>query len=90
MKAFQEANGGLTEVTLEADQPAEDLIDNWLTAMRSRKTPIYDVLKGYQVTVAINLGVQSYREGRTMGFDPKRRQVLGRPEPHAEYLPKDA
>ncbi len=90
MKQFQEANGGQTEVTLEADQPAEDLTDNWLNAMRSRKTPIYDVLKGYQVTVAINLGVQSYREGRTMGFDPTRRQVLSRPEPHAEYLPKDA
>lgn len=87
---FQEANEGQTEVMLRAEEPAEDLADNWLDAMRTRKTPIYDVLKGYQVTVAINLGVQSYREGRTMGFDPVRRRVLNRPMPPAEYLPKDA
>jgi predicted dehydrogenase len=90
LKQFQEANNGQTEVTLQADEPAEDLVDNWMNAMRSRKTPIYDVLKGYQVTVAINLGVQSYREGRTMGFDPVRRRVLDRPQPRREYLPKDA
>src|SRR5690606_38878292 len=90
LKQFQEANNGQSEVTLQADQPAEDLVDNWMNAMRSRETPIYDVLKGYQVTVAINLGVQSYREGRTMGFDPERRRVLDRPQPRREYPPKDA
>ena len=57
----------------------EDLADNWLDSMRSRQAPIYDVLKGYQVTVAIQLGVQSYREGRAMGFDPASRRVLANP-----------
>ncbi len=57
----------------------EDLADNWLNSMRSRQAPIYDVLKGYQVTVAIQLGVQSYKEGRAMGFDPVARRVLTRP-----------
>ena len=90
LKQFQEANGGKTEVTLRAEERAEDLVDNWMNAMRSRKTPIYDVLKGYQVTVAIQLGVQSYREGRTLAFDPVRRKVLGRPPARREYLPKDA
>ena len=87
---FKEANEGKTEVEITTDEPMEDLADNWLDSMRSRKTPIYDVLKGYQVTVAIQLGVQSYREGRTMGFDPKTRRVLARPADRPEYPPKGA
>ena len=87
---FKEANDGKTEVEIATDEPMEDLADNWLDSMRSRKAPIYDVLKGYQVTVAIQLGVQSYREGRTMGFDPKTRRVLARPADRPEYPPKGA
>ncbi|HTV01584.1 MAG TPA: Gfo/Idh/MocA family oxidoreductase, partial [Luteitalea sp.] len=85
---FKEANEGKTEVEIATDAPTEDLADNWLESMRSRKAPIYDVLKGYQVTVAIQLGVQSYREGRAMGFDPKTRRVLARPTDRAEYPPQ--
>ena len=87
-KQFKEANDGLTEVEITTDQPMEDLADNWLNSMRSRQAPIYDVLKGYQVTVAIQLGVQSYREGRAMGFDPATRRVLSRPVDRAEYPPQ--
>ena len=87
---FKEANDGKEEVEITTDEPMEDLVDNWLNSMRSRKTPIYDVLKGYQVTVAIQLGVQSYREGRAMGFDPRSRRVLSRPVDRPEYLPKDS
>ncbi len=87
---FKEANEGQTEVEITSSEPMEDLIDNWLDSMRSRKTPIYDVLKGYQVTVAIQLGVQSYREGRAMGFDPRARRVLARPTDRPEYLTGDA
>ena len=85
---FKEANEGKTEVEITTDEPTQDLADNWLDSMRSRKTPIYDVLKGYQVTVAIQLGVQSYREGRTMGFDPKTRRVLARPADRPEFPPQ--
>ncbi len=56
--------------------------------MRSRQTPIYDVLKGYQVTVAIQLGVQSYREGRALGYDPKARRILTRLPERREYPPQ--
>jgi predicted dehydrogenase len=87
---FKEANEGKTEVEITTDEPAQDLIDNWLDSMRSRKTPIYDVLKGYQVTVAIQLGVQSYREGRAMGFDPVARRVLARPTARPEYPPQQS
>jgi predicted dehydrogenase len=90
LEKFKEANAGQSEVEITTDEPMEDLIDNWLDSMRSRKTPVYDVLKGYQVTVAIQLGVQSYREGRAMGFDPKTRRVLARPADRREYPPRDA
>ena len=66
----------LTFDEITTDEPAEDLADNWLNSMRSRTPPIYDVLKGYQVTVAIQLGVQSYREGRALGYDPATRRIV--------------
>ncbi len=90
LEQFKEANGGLSEVEITTDEPAEDLVDNWLNSMRSRKAPIYDVMKGYQVTVAIQLGVQSYREGRALGFDPKTRRVLARPADRPEYPPRES
>jgi hypothetical protein len=70
---------------ITTDEPSEDLADNWLNSMRSRQPPIYDVRKGYQVTVAIQLGVQSYREGRALGYDPKARRVLTRLPARREY-----
>ena len=89
-RQFKEANDGLTEVEITTEEPMEDLADNWLNSMRSRQTPIYDVLKGYQVTVAIQLGVQSYKEGRAMGFDPVGRRVLARPADRPEFEPRES
>lgn len=86
---FKEANGGQTEVTLEPEE-SQDLVDNWLDCMRSRQQPVYDVLKGYQVMVAIKLGVDSYREGRVMAFDPATRRILDQPPPRPVYLPPGA
>jgi hypothetical protein len=58
--------------------------------MRTRGTPVYNVLRGYQVMVAIALGVESYRSGRVMAFDPASRRILAAPTRHKEYLPQDA
>ncbi len=58
--------------------------------MRSREKPAYDVLKGYQVMVAIKLGVDSYREGKALAFDPNARKVLSKPPERKVYLPVDA
>jgi predicted dehydrogenase len=88
-KEFQEANGGETEVTIEPE-PSPDLVEDWLDCMRTRATPVYNALRGYQVMVAIKLGVDSYRLGRTMAFDPVTRRVLSRVPPRREYLPADA
>lgn len=88
-KEFKDANGGATEVTIEGE-PSTDLIDDWLDCMRSRNTPVYNVLRGYQVMVAIKLGVESYRAGRVMAYDPARRHVLPSVPPHKEYPPREA
>ncbi len=85
---FKDANEGREEVEITTTEPIEDLADNWLNSMRSRQAPIYDVLKGYQVTVAIQLGVQSYREGRALGYDPKARRILTRLPERREYPPE--
>jgi len=61
-----------------------------LDSMRSRESPVYNALRGYQVMVAIALGVESYRKGRVMAFDPVRQVMLPAPPPHKEYPPQDA
>jgi predicted dehydrogenase len=86
LKQFQEANEGKTEVKLEPGE-RPDLVDDWLDCMRSRQKPVYDVLKGYQVMVAIKLGVDSYRQGRLLAFDPATRRVLKDPPARRAYLP---
>jgi predicted dehydrogenase len=88
-KEFQAANDGKTEVTIESE-PSTDLVDDWLDCMRSRGTPVYNVQRAYQVMVAIGLGVESYRTGRVIAFDPKTQRVLQTPPKHAEYLPSEA
>jgi predicted dehydrogenase len=85
LEEFREANDGETEVAIETDERSQDLVDNWLDCMRSREKPVYDVLKGYQVTVAIQLGVDSYRQGRALGYDPRARRVLTRLPDRREY-----
>ena len=86
---FKKANVGQTQVTIE---PVEnpDLGDDWLDCMRTRKSPVYNVLRGYQVMTAIRLGVDSYREGRVMLFDPQTRRVIDKPPARKEYLPQEA
>ncbi len=86
---FKKANGGKTEVTIEPVE-SPDLADDWLDCMRSRKSPVYNVLRGYQVMTAIKLGVDSYREGRVMLFDPQTRRVIDKPPARKEYLPQEA
>ena len=89
LNEFKEANGGQTEVTIESET-GPSLGDNWLDCMRSRESPVYNVLRGYQVMVAIALGVESYRKGRVMAFDPARQVMLPAGPPHKEFPPAEA
>ena len=51
-------------------------MQDFLQSVRTRQKPIFDAWFGYQVMVAIKLGVDSYRAGRMMGFDPETERVL--------------
>ena len=89
LKKFQDANEGKNEVTIEAPDHGP-VAGDWLDCMRSRNKPVYDVLRGFQVMTAIKLGVESYRTGKVMAFDPVGRKVLREPPAHAEYIPQGA
>lgn len=89
LEEFKQANDGQTEVVIEGE-PGPTLADNWLDCMRTREAPVYNALRGYQVMVAIALGVESYRRGRVMAFDPVRQVMLPAPPPHKEFPPQEA
>jgi len=89
LKQFREANDGKTEITLQPEE-GPSLAADWLDSMRARRRPVYDVLRGYQVLVAIKLGVDSYRSGKVMAFDPTARALLREAPPHPEYKPAGA
>ncbi len=88
-KEFQDVNDGKTEVTIEGEQ-SPDLVDDWLDCMRTRNTTVYNVTRGYQVMVAIKMGVESYRAGKMMAYDPEKHRMLQAVPAHREYPPKDA
>ncbi len=52
---------------------------NFLECVRTREKPLFDARFGYQVMVAIKLGIDSYRQGRVFGFDPVQEQILDPP-----------
>jgi predicted dehydrogenase len=57
--------------------PRDDMMTDLILCMRDRKrTPNCDALLGYKTMVAIKLGVEAYRTGTTMRFDPEKEVVL--------------
>jgi predicted dehydrogenase len=88
-KKFEKATGK-PELTLLREPTDPDEIrmihlKDFLSAVRSRKQPVYDVSLGYRVMTAICLGVQSYRQGRMMIFDPARETLLDKAPPRPGY-----
>jgi predicted dehydrogenase len=59
--------------------------DNFLASMRSRRQPILNPELGYQIMVAIKLGVDSYREGKVKFFDTAAEKVADRGAPRPAY-----
>ncbi len=59
--------------------------DNFFAAMRSRTQPVLHGDLGYQIMVAIKLGVDSYREGRVKFFDPATQRVAEQGGPRPAY-----
>jgi len=88
LKEFKAANDGQTEVTIEAEE-GPNLPEDWLNSVRNRQSPAYNVLRGYQVMAGIAMGVESYRTGKLVAFDPVRRTVLSSPPRHKEFPPPE-
>jgi predicted dehydrogenase len=69
--------------------PAADMerahTDDFFASMRSRNAPVLNAQLGYQIMVAIKLGVDSYREGKVKFFDPKTERDVKKPEPRPAY-----
>jgi predicted dehydrogenase len=87
---FQE---GFTEKTkaskmyyeVEPHNMNEEHIDNFLDCMRTRATPNCGPEISYRIMTAIKLGVDSYREGKMMLWDPARERRTDQPPARKEY-----
>ncbi len=66
---------------LDQQTARTDHMLDFLRCVRTRQKPVFDAHFGYQVMVAIRLGVDSYRSGRQLGFDPRKETVLPDPVP---------
>jgi len=59
--------------------------DNFFASVRSRKPPINNEDFGFRSLVAVRLGVESFRQGKVMFFDPKTQQVVDKPPRRMTY-----
>ena len=83
---FREATGeDVLHVEVEQRNVSADHIADFLSCMRSRAKPVFDARFGYQVMTAIRLGVDSYRSGRLIAYDPHGQRILPAPEPRRLY-----
>lgn len=69
-----------------AKQPRPSHMDNYLHCIRTRETPVEDAFAGYMITVAVEMGVSSYYQNKTMHFDPAKRVVLKEPPPRTHQI----
>ncbi len=66
-------------IPVEAADPMQRHIRNFLECMRTRKKPTLDVETAAHAQVLITMAVQSYREGRVLYFDEKNWKIVPRP-----------
>ena len=67
-------------------QPRPSHMENFLHCIRTRETPVEDAFAGYQITVAVELGVLSYYHNKTMHFDPEKQVVLKETPPRTHQI----
>ena len=83
---FREATGeDVLHVEVAQENISADHVADFLDCMRSRAKPVFDAHFGYQVMAAIRLGVDSYRTGRMIAYDPHGQRVVPVPEPRPLY-----
>ncbi|UCF36768.1 MAG: Gfo/Idh/MocA family oxidoreductase [Acidobacteriota bacterium] len=76
VKEFREKNGGYSQLTIPTDE-RPDLRGNFLNCIRDGGTPFCNVDLGTATMVGIKLGVESYRQSKTMIWDAENRKVVG-------------
>lgn len=59
-----------------AETPRDAHMANFIECTRTRKKPNLDAETGYKAQVVITMGVQSFREGKVLFFDPKKEEVV--------------
>jgi hypothetical protein len=73
---FRAKNDGKDEAKL-AVKPRRDMVGNFLDAIRGTDRLNCNVELGTATMVAIKLAVESYRQKKTMVWDPKAERVVG-------------
>jgi predicted dehydrogenase len=73
--------GGKRPERLDKDVPLEPInptphMKNWLTCLRTRKTPNADVLSGYGHTVAMVMASQAELTGKKQYWDRRREEIV--------------
>jgi hypothetical protein len=73
------------EIVMGGRDMNADHMSDWISCMRSRKTPRLGPEFGYQVMTAIKLGVDSYREGKVMCWDARAGKLTDKPANRPSY-----
>jgi len=71
---FRERNGGYEKIVVPLDE-RPDLWRNFFDCIRHGGEPYANVELGTATMVAIKLGVEAYRQNRTMLWDPKENRL---------------
>jgi len=75
---------GSEKIVLPVEDKGPDAhMKNFLDSVRTREKPALDALTGYKAQVTIQMGVDSYREGRVLYWDEARHKVVDRPPRNA-------
>ena len=83
---FREATGhDALRIEVAQESVSADHVANFLGCMRTREQPVFDARFGYQVMAAIRMGVDSYRSGRMIAFDPHSERLIALPERRPGY-----
>jgi hypothetical protein len=59
--------------------PRDAHMGNFFDCMRSREKPVLDADTGYRAQVTISMGVESYRRGKVLYFDPDQQKIVEQP-----------
>jgi len=66
----------LREIVGRTAQPPQAHVENFLNAIRFNREPSCGFETGYRVSIACRMAVESYRQGRTVRWDPRKEEIV--------------